>query len=255
MTKSTKFLTIITVVKNDVKNIKKTIKSIIDQKNNTVEYVIVCGTSNDGTLDIVKKYKSKIDKIISEDDRGIYDAMNKGIRISEGKYIGFCNSGDIIYKGCLKIITDKIRKEQLDVLFSTVKRNYLGATIIKHGFNLNRLKLNFDFATSHSTAFYYKKNFHEKVGFYNTNFKISADYDFYLRLFRIKKLKIGSSHKKKIISEVAKGGYSSKFTYLQHLNEETKIRLNNKQNIVLIIVIYVYSVFYNFKKVLSSFFN
>ena len=80
--------------------------------------------------------------------------MNIGIKNSSGKYIGFCNSGDVLKKNSLRTIT-KFLKKDIDVLFTTVKRNYTGEYIIKSGYNLNRLKYNFDFATSHSTGFLY----------------------------------------------------------------------------------------------------
>ena len=90
-----KLLSIITVVKNDVTNIELTIKSILSQRNPNVEYIIIDGKSSDGTDKIIGKYKKKINKIVISKDKGIYDAMNKGIKISSGKYVGFCNSGDI----------------------------------------------------------------------------------------------------------------------------------------------------------------
>ena len=93
-----KLLSIITVVKNDAINIEKTIKSIISQKNQDVEYLLIDGKSSDGTLQRAQRYHNKIDKIISSKDRGIYDAMNIGIKNSSGKYIGFCNSGDVLKK-------------------------------------------------------------------------------------------------------------------------------------------------------------
>ena len=232
-----KLLSIITVVKNDAINIEKTIKSIIYQKNQDVEYLLIDGKSSDGTLQRAKGFRNKIDKIISSKDRGIYDAMNIGIKNSSGKYIGFCNSGDVLKKNSLRTIT-KFLKKDIDILFATVKRNYLGATIIKSGFNLNRLKYNFDFATSHSTGFYIKKNFHNKLGLYDLSFKCSADYDFYLRVFKLKNLKIMNTDQNKIIGEVQSGGFSSTLTPIEHLKEETKIRFKNKQSIFLIALIY-----------------
>ena len=96
-----KKLSIITVVKNDEKNIEKTIKSIVFQKKKDYEYIIIDGKSNDGTITKIRKYKKKIDKIISKKDKGIYDAMNKGLKLSKGEIIVFCNSGDFFYKNSL----------------------------------------------------------------------------------------------------------------------------------------------------------
>ena len=96
-------LSIITVVKNDEKNIQKTIKSIISQKNVKYEYIIIDGKSTDNTLKKILKYKSKINKIISKKDKGIYDAMNKGLKIANGEVIVFCNSGDFFYKNSFSL--------------------------------------------------------------------------------------------------------------------------------------------------------
>ena len=85
-----KLLSIITVVKNDVHNIEKTIKSLVSQKNINIEYIIIDGLSKDGTIKKINKYKNKIDRIFVGRDSGIYHAMNKGVKFAKGKYIGFC---------------------------------------------------------------------------------------------------------------------------------------------------------------------
>ena len=238
MKRKKKLLSIVTVVKNDVLNIEKTIKSIVSQKSKEIEYIVIDGKSNDGTTKIIKKYNKKIDVFKLEKDSGIYHAMNKGIKFSSGKYIGFCNSGDVITKNSIKILIKNLASNT-DVLFATVKRHYLGKTIIKSGYNLNRLKYNFDFATAHSTGFYVKTKLHKVKGVYDTKFKCSSDYDFYYRILKDQTLKIKSTPKNKIIGVVQKGGFSSTLSPLDHLMEETKIRLKNKQNLPLILVIYM----------------
>lgn len=242
-----KLLSLVTIVKNDVINIEKTIKSIISQKNNLIEYIIIDGFSMDGTFEKINKYKNKIDKVIRQKDNGIYDAMNKGIKYSKGEFIGFCNSGDIIDYGGIKFLIHNLNNKT-DVLFATVKRNYIGKTIIKSGYNLKRLNYNFDFATSHSTGFYVKKKLHKKIGLYDTSFKCSSDYDFYYRLFKKNKLNIKFTKKNKIIGIVKKGGFSSTFSPIDHLNEETKIRFKNQQNLLFIGIIYINALFKIFIK-------
>lgn len=90
-------LSVITIVYNNVRDIERTIQSVINQTYSNIEYVIVDGLSNDGTLQVIDKYKSQITKFISEKDEGIYDAMNKGLALATGDYVIFMNSGDEFY--------------------------------------------------------------------------------------------------------------------------------------------------------------
>ncbi|WP_443936918.1 glycosyltransferase family 2 protein [Pedobacter sp. MW01-1-1] len=90
-------LTVITIVYNNVRDIERTIQSVINQTYQDIEYIVIDGASTDGTLAIVNRYRDKISKIVSEPDRGIYDAMNKGLALATGDYVLFMNSGDEIY--------------------------------------------------------------------------------------------------------------------------------------------------------------
>lgn len=91
-------ISIITVCLNDGKYLEETIKNVINQTYSNIEYIIIDGGSTDNTIDIIKKYESKIDHWLSESDKGIYDAMNKGISIAKGKWINFMNAGDTFYQ-------------------------------------------------------------------------------------------------------------------------------------------------------------
>ncbi len=90
-------LSIITIVYNNVRDIERTIKSIVNQTYKNIEYIVIDGKSTDGTLAVIEQYKTQIAKIVSEPDKGIYDAMNKGLKMATGDYILFMNSGDEIY--------------------------------------------------------------------------------------------------------------------------------------------------------------
>ena len=158
--KKVPFFSVITVVKNNESKIKKTIDSILSQTFKNFEYIIIDGKSSDNSLQIINRYKKNIKKIVSQKDKGIYDAMNKGLNLSVGKVILYVNSGDILTKNALKIVYKIFSKNKnLDFVFGTVKRYYTKATIIKSGFNKKRLFYNFDFATTHSAGFFFEKNF------------------------------------------------------------------------------------------------
>ena len=151
------YFSVITVVKNDEKNIIQTLKSIKNQTYTNFEYIIIDGNSEDKTIQKLMKFKNQINYLLSEKDNGIYFAMNKGLKISKGKIIVFVNSGDMLTKNALRIIKQKFDHHKFDFVFGTVKRHYTKDTIIKYGFNRNRLKYNFDFATAHSTGLFKKK--------------------------------------------------------------------------------------------------
>lgn len=91
-------LSVITVVYNDAQNIEKTINSVLSQTYKKIEYIIIDGASKDGTPEIIEKYKDKISQFVSEPDKGLYDAMNKGLKIATGDYVCFLNSGDLFYE-------------------------------------------------------------------------------------------------------------------------------------------------------------
>ena len=247
--KTKPLFSIITVVKNDERNIQKTIESILNQEFKNFEYIIIDGNSKDNTLNKINKYKESIDFIISEDDDGIYFAMNKGAALASGEFVVFVNSGDIFTPKALKIINDKIIQEvNFDFIVGTVKRHYTKDIIIKSGFDKKKLKYNFDFATSHSTGFFIRNSKLKEIGLFNTKYRCSADYDIYYKLIILKNLNGISTKREELIGEVASGGFSSKISFIDHLKEETLIRLNNGQNKLIIFFIFINAIIKNFFK-------
>ena len=136
-----------------------------------------------------------------------------------------------------------------------MKNGHIGVNALNKSLNiLCRVQLldlsplyNFDFATSHSTGFFLKKKIYNLIGNYNTKFKISADYDLYLRLYK-KNLKGGYTKKNQKIGNMRSGGFSSKVSFFDHLIEETKIRLHNSQNIFFVFLIFINAIFKNILK-------
>ena len=90
-------LSIITVVYNNVRDIERTLLSVLNQSYAHIEYIVVDGASSDGTLEIIQRYQDRLSKVVSEKDAGIYDAMNKGLALASGDYVLFMNSGDELY--------------------------------------------------------------------------------------------------------------------------------------------------------------
>ena len=246
-------ISILTVVRNDEKNILKTIKSIINQKDTSVEYIIVDGNSTDNTKNIINDHINHIDKFISEPDKNLYDAINKGIKLCKGNIIGICLSGDHYKPGAIDTVKNYFKKNQdADFMFGSIIRNYMGSTIVKTGFYPKKILYNFDAQTSISSGFFITRNAQNIVGDYDLNFPVSSDYDFFYRLMIKHKLKGISSNKNEIIGEMSAGGLSSKITYISHLKEETKIRTKNKQNIILIIAIFINGILKNAKRIMRE---
>jgi glycosyltransferase involved in cell wall biosynthesis len=90
-------LSIISVVYNNVRDIERTVKSVVNQTYSNIEYIVIDGASTDGTLDVLYRYQLQIAKLVTEKDKGIYDAMNKGLALATGDYVLFMNSGDELY--------------------------------------------------------------------------------------------------------------------------------------------------------------
>ena len=226
-------ITIITVVKNSVNKIERCIQSVINQNYDHIEYIVIDGGSNDGTIDIIKKYEYKIDKVIIENDKGIWDAMNKGLKIAKGDIVGFLNSDDTYNHNTLKIVNNYFNNFKIDFLFGSVKKYKT-----MHGFSPWKIKYSFGFYTSHSVGFFIDLNQHKKIGFYNLKY-LSADLDLFYKMIVKYKMKGISSKKKEIFGEFSKGGFSSKIDYMDHLLDLNQIRIDNGQNKFLVYILFL----------------
>lgn len=178
---------IITVVYNDADNLEKSIKSLIGQSIKDYEYIVIDGGSSDSTLEVIKKYESHISYWKSEKDKGIYDAMNKGIKAAKGKFIHFLNAGDT-YSG--PDLLQSVYKEMAN--FSAVEIFY-GKTIYKGdgSFNIKGNKLNFwnvyfSIPFCHQSMFF-KKSLFEENGLYDTTYKFAADYAWMSKYLEMRK--------------------------------------------------------------------
>ncbi len=182
-------ISVITVVLNGEKYLEETILSVLNQTYDNVEYIIIDGGSTDGTLDIIKKYEHAIDYWVSEKDRGIYDAMNKGIILSTGEIVGIVNSDDYIYKDTLSEVAHLLYNTGADYTYGSV--DLLNKDGIVYGtFNsLNENEIHYrkyeTMPYPHQTL-YVKLQVYKTLGLYNTKYKLSSDYDFVLKLIENK---------------------------------------------------------------------
>jgi len=233
--KNLPLVSIITVVLNNKKFLEQSINSVLNQSYKNYELIIIDGKSTDGTLEILKKKNLKIDYWISEKDKGIYDAMNKGIKLSRGSIIAILNSDDIFYKHALKIATDYFnRYEYIDFLFGSVIKYKL-----LYGYRPWKIHWSFGFYSTHSIGFFIKKKAQKKIGYYNTKYKYSADYDFFYRMIVKRKLKGMATKKNEIFGKFRRGGFYSKISFMDYLRETIQIRLDNGQNILLVSIIFL----------------
>ena len=242
--KNNPLISIITVTYNGEKYIEETFQSVFKQTNKNYEYIVIDGGSSDNTINIIKKYDSKIDYWVSEKDLGIYDAFNKGMQLCKGEYIGFINSDDIYEKNTIEILTKYIKaNSNLDFFFGSVRKHW--GTL--HGYKPWKIFFSWGFYSSHSTGFFIKKVSAKKVGLYNLKYKYSSDYDYFYRMIVKHKMK-GMATKKKSYLEPSEGGYSSQINFYDHFMEEIKIRLDNKQNRLLVLLIFIYKFLKHIKK-------
>tara|TARA_B100000900_G_C20598938_1_gene724680 strand:- start:3566 stop:4336 length:771 start_codon:yes stop_codon:yes gene_type:complete len=242
-------VSIITVTLNSEKYLEKTLQSIKNQLYKNYELIIIDGKSKDKTLKIIKKYKSIISYCVSEKDKGIYDAFNKGMKIARGKYISIVNSDDILTKKALFYL-NKYDEENpnIDFLFGSVKKHWG----ILHGYKPEKINYSWGFYSSHSTGFYIKKISQKKVGLYNIKYKYHADYDFFYRMI-VKNKMIGiSSKKNEIFGIFRRGGFSSISSFRKKFFEELMIRYYNNQSVFLIFLIAFYKSIFNFRRFFSD---
>ncbi len=201
-------ISIITVCFNSDKTIENTILSMLEQTYENVEYIIIDGKSTDGTLNIIKKYENRIVSIISEKDNGLYDAMNKGVKLATGDIVGILNSDDTFFNNeVLKNIANFHINNNIDASVGDIVQHRNGRIIRKYqSKSWVPEKLKIGFMPPHPSVFF-KKELFEKAGYYRLDFIVGADYELITRFF----LKNNFNYKYSGITttSMARGGVSS----------------------------------------------
>ena len=182
MDKNNPLISIITVVYNGEKNLENTILSVINQTYKNIEYIIIDGNSTDSTISIIKKYENKISYWETEPDKGIYDAMNKGIEKVKGEWINFMNAGDLFYS--FDTVSEIVQH------FTSTLNIVYGDTFIKYNDNLKNkyqkakeykfVKYNIPFC--HQSVFV-QSELMKKMKF-DLSYRYSSDYDLFLKIFK-----------------------------------------------------------------------
>lgn len=179
-------VTVITVVFNGAATIEHTIRSVLEQTCEAVEYIVIDGGSNDGTVDILRKYEGDIDYWVSEKDAGIYDAMNKGIALARGDYIGMLNSDDYFANPfVLEKIASRLITSDVDAVFSCldiVDPANLDRVLRRYRISkFSSFMLRIGVMPPHPT-FYCKKSCYTKAGIYRVDYRIAADFEMLVRM-------------------------------------------------------------------------
>lgn len=182
-------ISLVTVTFNSVATIRDTIDSVLKQKYADYEYLVIDGGSQDGTVDIIKEYVPKFEgkmRWLSEKDKGMYDAINKGIRMATGDVVGIINSDDFYHRtDIFSIIADAFTKnKEIEAVYGDVRfvnPDNLEKTVRYYSSkHWKPWRFRFGFMPAHPTFFTYKRNF-EKYGYYQYDYQIAADYELLIR--------------------------------------------------------------------------
>ena len=189
-------ISLITVTFNSDLTLRDTIQSILNQTFSDIEYIIIDGLSKDNTVDIIRKYEPQFQgrfKWISERDNGLYDAMNKGIRMSTGDIVGIINSDDFYHRrDIISRVAEAFKNEETQAVYGDVRfvnPDNLNRTVryySSRNFSPNRFR--YGFMPAHPTFFTYRRYF-EEFGFYKIDYHIAADYELLIRFLYTHRLK------------------------------------------------------------------
>jgi len=205
-------VSIITGVFNKVNTIEGCIRGILEQSYKDVEHIIIDGGSCDGTLDIIYRYKDKIAKVVSEPDNGIYDALNKGIRLASGDIIGILHSDDFYaHNRVIENVVSVFKKENVDSCYGDLqyvsKENPYRVIRYWKVSPYSHEKFRYGWMLPHPT-FFVKKWVYDKYGYFNTDFKIAADYELMLRF--LARHRISTYYIPEVLIKMRIGGVSNR---------------------------------------------
>jgi len=204
-------VSIITICYNSEATIRETIASVLSQSYSDIEYIIVDGASKDSTCEIVRSFGDKISIFVSEPDKGIYDAMNKGVKLATGDVIGILNSDDFyadanVISDIVSIFKNTGAQGVYADLVYVDRENINKVTRTWKSGNYEEGKFLFGWMPPHPT-FFVKREVYEAYGHYTTELRSSSDYEFMLRVIHKEKISIG--YLPRVITKMRVGGQSN----------------------------------------------
>lgn len=224
-------ISVITATWNSATTIEDTLRSFDSQDYSNTEYIIVDGASTDETIEIIKASGVPIDTLVSEKDKGIYDALNKGIELATGDVIGFLHSDDIFADSfALSRIAKAFLLHQSDSVYGDleyVSKDSPDKIIRKwNSGDFNRERMRYGWMPPHPT-FYMKRSHYKKLGKFDLNFRIAADYDSILRYLWLNKL--SASYIPNVLVKMRVGGESNRSisNIIQKSREDHRAMQNN----------------------------
>ena len=225
-------ISIITVCFNSEATIRDTIESVLAQNYTNIEYIIIDGQSTDNTLSIIKEYKGDIAQCVSEPDLGIYDAMNKGIVLATGDVIGILNSDDFyphkdVISQVVSVFHDSRDASVVVGNVSFVLPNNLDKpTRLYSSFRFKPWMMRFGFSPAHPATFI-KKIIYEKVGCYKCDYKIAADFEWFVRAFLVNDLDCSKLNETLVIMREGGVSTSGLNSYFASSKEQLRALLDN----------------------------
>lgn len=191
MNKRTPIISVITICRNEINSISDTVNTVLSQDNSVLEYIVVDGASTDGTAEYLKSVESQINTLIIEKDKGIYDAMNKGLKVATGELVYFLNGGDRFYdKNVLALISNYAKEnEQIDIIHGKLAFSNSADNIFYINDNKFELHSLYDlFRNNHlQQCFFIRKRVFDEIGHLNDQYKFVADSEFIIRAVKHKK--------------------------------------------------------------------
>jgi glycosyltransferase len=205
-------VSVITAVLNAADTIEDCIRSVQSQTYNNIEHIVLDGGSTDGTREIIQKYRDKLSKVVSEPDKGMYDAINKGLRFAKGEIICILNSDDFYaHEKVLEGVVNVFKKYNVDSCYGDlVYVDKKDTTKVIRYWKSNQYRdgmMRYGWHPPHP-AFFVKKEIYEKFGYFNTDFKIASDYEIMLRF--LEKYKISTYYIPEVLVKMRIGGKSNK---------------------------------------------